>query len=123
MVTLAPTTDMASLKTIYVVHQPKDTHMVNQLIADNLGLRGVKATTGQGPAPTNVDAIITYVDQWRWDITLYLLQLTVTVREPKTNIPMASASSLHTSLTRLSPPEMVTETLNNIYNGKVPDEK
>jgi hypothetical protein len=118
-VTVAPTTNMPALKTIYVMHQPKDKERIDTLIADNLRLRGVNATNGSGPAPSNVDAVITYVDKWMWDITMYLLQLTVTVRDPKTEFPMATASSYHSSLTRLSPAEMVTETMNNIYNGKV----
>lgn len=118
-VTVAPTTDMQALKTIYVVHQPKDKERIDTLIADNLRLRGVKASNGDGPAPSNADAVITYVDKWMWDITMYLLQLTVTVRDPKTDFPMATASSHHTSLTRLSPVEMVNETIGNIYNGKV----
>jgi hypothetical protein len=110
---------MSALKNIYVMHQPKDKDKINVLIADNLSVRGVTATTGDGPVPANADAVITYIDKWMWDITMYLLQLTVTVRDPKTDFPMASASSLHGSLTRLSPTEMVAETLNNIYNGKV----
>lgn len=54
---------------------------------------------------------------------MYLLQLTVTVSDPKTNAQMATATSLHGSLTRLSPTEMVNETLSNIYNGKITEEK
>jgi len=122
-VSVTPTTDMSKLKTIYVVHQPKDKDQINVLIADKLRLKGVTATTGEGPAPSNVDAVITYIDKWMWDITMYLLQLTVTVRDPKTDYPMATANSYHASLTRLSPTEMVDETLDNIYRGKVPDGK
>lgn len=118
-VTVAPTTDMQALKTIYVMHQPKDKERIDTLIADNLRMRGVKASNGDGPVPSNADAVITYVDKWMWDITMYLLQLTVTVRDPKTEFPMATASSYHSSLTRLPPVDMVAETLNNIYNGKV----
>lgn len=122
-VSVAPTTDMASLKTIYVVHQPKDKNQINQLIAENLRSRGVTATTGAAPSANNVDAIVTYIDRWMWDITMYLLQLTVTVSDPKTNAQLATATSLHGSLTRLSPAEMVNETMSNIYNGKVEEEK
>jgi len=110
---------MKALNTIYVVHQPRDKERIDRLIADNLRLRGVKASNGDGPAPSNVDAVITYVDKWMWDITMYLLQLTVTVRDPKTDFLMASANPYHSSLKRLSPTEMVNEVMNNIYNGKV----
>jgi hypothetical protein len=122
-VSVASTTNMQSLKTIYVVHQPKDKNQINQLIAENLRYRGVTATTDASSSPSNVDAVITYIDRWMWDITMYLLQLTVTVSDPKTNAQIATATSLHGSLTRLSPVEMVNETLGNIYNGKVAEEK
>lgn len=118
-VTVAPTTDMKALNTIYVVHQPRDKERIDTLIADNLRMRGVKASNGDGPPPTNANAVITYVDKWMWDITMYLLQLTVTVRDPKTDSLMATANSYHSSLTRLSPAEMVNEVMNNIYNGKI----
>ena len=49
-----------------------------------------------------------------WDITLYLLELTVTLREPVHNQPLAVGNSYHTSLTRLSPQEMIEEVLSNI---------
>jgi hypothetical protein len=49
-----------------------------------------------------------------WDITLYLLELTVTVREPANGQALAVGNSYHTSLTRQSSHEMVTELLNNI---------
>ena len=100
-----------------------DKNQINQLIAENLRSRGVTATTGATPSANNVDAIVTYIDRWMWDITMYLLQLTVTVSDPKTNAQLATATSLHGSLTRLSPAEMVNETMSNIYNGKVEEEK
>lgn len=118
-VVVNPGTNMDSFKTVYVVRQPKDKEMINTIIAENLRKRGVNATAGNGPAPTNVDAVITYIDRWMWDITMYLLQLTVIVQDPKTERPLATATSLHGSLTRLTPTEMVDETLNNLYNGKV----
>ena len=46
---------------------------------------------------------------------MYLLELTVTIREPKTDFPMATGNSLHGSLTRLSPREMVEEVMGNIF--------
>jgi len=51
-----------------------------------------------------------------WDITMYLLELTVTVRNPSNDFPMAVGNSLHTSLTRKSPEEMVDEVMTNIFN-------
>lgn len=110
-----PTTDLSALKTMYVKHYPSDNSGVNQEIADKLRGKGVTVSTGSGPAPSNVDALVTYVDRWMWDITMYMLELTVTIRDPKTEAPLATGNSLHISLTRLSQTAMVDEVVNNIY--------
>lgn len=53
-----------------------------------------------------------------WDITMYMLELTITLRDPVNNTPLAVGNSLHSSLTRKSPEEMVDEVLTNIFNAK-----
>jgi hypothetical protein len=45
---------------------------------------------------------------------MYVLELTITVRDPKTDYPLASGNSMHTSLTRKSPTEMVAEVIDSI---------
>ena len=45
---------------------------------------------------------------------MYLIELTITFREPETRAAVGSGNSYHTSLTRLSPEQMVDEVLNNI---------
>lgn len=113
-----PTTDLKSLKTMYVVKIPEDSGGTNVLIADKLRTKGVAVTTGTEPPPSNIDAVVTYVDRWMWDITMYMLELTVTIRDPKSNFPLATGNSFHTSLTRLAPKEMVNEVVENIYKGQ-----
>jgi hypothetical protein len=49
-----------------------------------------------------------------------MLELTVVVRDPKTDFPLATGNSLHTSLTRKSPKEMVDEVTTNIFKGVKP---
>ncbi|MBL8397726.1 MAG: hypothetical protein JNL84_06205 [Candidatus Accumulibacter sp.] len=114
--TVDPGTDLTKLKTMYVKKIPADNGGTNVLIADKLASKGVSVTTGEGAAPAGVDALVTYIDRWMWDITMYMLELTVTLRDPNTNLPLASGNSFHTSLTRLSPKEMVNEVIDNIYN-------
>jgi hypothetical protein len=109
-----PSADFAALKTVHVVKIPEETAGINTLIADDLRGRGYTVSTST-EAVSNVDAVVTYVDRWMWDITMYLLELTVTIREPKTDFPMATGNSLHGSLTRLSPREMVEEVMGNIF--------
>jgi hypothetical protein len=46
-----------------------------------------------------------------------MIELTVNFRDPKTNFPLATGNSLHTSLTRKSPDAMVEEVLANIQSA------
>jgi len=111
--TVDPGAKLDTVKTFYVKHHEPDERRIDKLIADNLRVRGYQVTTGE-PVPAQVDAVVTYVDKWFWDITMYMLELTVQFREPKTDFPLATGNSFHTSLTRKSPPEMVDEVLGNI---------
>ena len=109
-----PTADLKSMKSMHVVKIPNETAGIDTLIADDLRRRGYTVTTGT-EKPDSVDAVVTYVDKWMWDITMYLLELTIMIREPKTDFPLATGNSLHASLTRKSPPEMVEEVMGNIF--------
>jgi len=117
--TLTPGTDLSQTKTYYVVQVPADERGIQNLIRDNLLKRGFSATAGpEIPQGTyKADAVVTYVDKWMWDITMYMLELTITLRNPATGFPMAIGNSYHTSLTRKSPEEMVNEVVTNIFNN------
>lgn len=101
------------LKTMYVSKLEADGRGINVLIADKFRTRGYTVATGTDK-PTGVDAIVTYNDKWMWDITMYMIELTITVRDPKNDFPIATGNSFHTSLTRKSPTEMVDEVVENI---------
>ena len=117
--TLSPDVDLKTVKSAYVVKQPKDSRGINDLIAANLEKRGYAVTRGpELGTPYAADVAVTYVDKWMWDITMYLIELTVNVRDPKTGFPMAVGDSFHTSLTRKSPPEMVDEVLDNVFKAQ-----
>lgn len=117
--TVSPDADLVKVKSFYVVQQPNDKRGIEKIISDNLMARGFSARSGpETAAPgAGVDAVVTYVDRWMWDITMYMIELTLTVRNPANNFPLATANSFHTSLTRKSPPEMVDEVLTNIFNA------
>jgi hypothetical protein len=117
--TLSPGADLSTIKSFYVVHQPKDTHQLQNLIRDRLLAEGYKATAGPESerASNQADSVVTYVDRWMWDMTLYLLELTITLRDANNNFPLAVGNSYHTSLTRLSSEEMVNEVITNILNA------
>jgi len=87
-----PAAKLDTLKTFHVKPFEKDERGTDKLIAENLRARGYKVSTGaQAAGP--VDATVTYIDKWFWDITMYMLELTVTIRDPKTDYPLATGNS------------------------------
>jgi hypothetical protein len=114
--TVDPSANLAGIKTVHVVRLEKDERGVNKLIADRLNTMGFNATTSLTKT-SDADAIVTYADKWMWDITMYMIELTVVVRDPKNDFALATGNSLHTSLTRKSPVEMVDEVTTNIFKG------
>ena len=115
---LTPGSDLGAIKTVYVVKQPKDTKDIDDLFRVALEKRGI--TVIKGPELSMAypaDAALTYVDRWNWDITMYLIELTVNLRDPKSGFPLAMGNSMHTSFNRKSPPVMVDEVLNNMFNA------
>jgi hypothetical protein len=116
--TLTPGADLSKVKSIYVVLEDGDDRKIDELIAENLTKRGYKVTRGtQKTPPYEVDAVLTYADKWMWDITMYMLQLQVILRDGSM-FPLSTATSLHTSLTRKSPTEMVDEVVGNVLTAK-----
>lgn len=120
-----PGMNLSQADVFYVERFGPDNRGLEKIIADNLTVRGYKATYGEeNMAPDEATVIVTYVDKWTWDITMYLLELTVTFRDPETGVAIGSGNSYHTSLTRQSPEEMIDEVLGNIFEAqKHPQEK
>ena len=111
-----PSASLTNTTSFYVIKLGPDGRGINKLISDKLVYMGHKSTTGLGvDIPSNVDIVVDYADKWMWDITMYMLELTITFRDPKTDVPLGSGNSYHTSLTRKSPQEMVDEVLTNIF--------
>jgi hypothetical protein len=111
--TVDPQAKLDTLQSFHVQHFEKDERGTDKLIAENLRVRGYQVSTGKD-VPPKVDAVVTYVDKWFWDITMYMLELTINFREPNTNFPLATGNSYHTSLSRKAAPEMVDEVVGNI---------
>lgn len=108
-----PKADLSIIKSLTVL-KDKDEKGVSLLIENKLRSMGFQIVPEE-ISQSGVDAIVTYRDHWMWDITMYMLELTITIKEPKTGFTLASGNSYHTSLTRKSPEEMVDEVINNIF--------
>jgi len=108
-----PDANLTAIKTVHVVHATEDGRNINELITQQLTQMGFVATTSADKRK-DVDANMTYVDRWMWDLTMYMVELTVVLRD-ESDFPLAKANSLHTSLTRLTPKEMVQEVTTNLF--------
>lgn len=113
--TVDPSADLVGVKSIYVQKLAPDERGINVLIANKLKSMGYEVDTGAFSRDDEVDVLVTYKDKWMWDITMYMLELTVVIRDPKNDFPLASGNSFHTSLSRKAPEEMVDEVVENIF--------
>ncbi|MFA5631130.1 MAG: hypothetical protein WC997_06445 [Porticoccaceae bacterium] len=112
-----PSIQLSTYNIFYVVRQPRDERGIEKLIAAELTALGKTAFSGEAAAdPEAYDVVVTYIDKWSWDITTYMLELKVELRDPRTNYVIASGHSHRTSLKRKSPEGMVKEVLNQIFS-------
>lgn len=115
--TVTPGADISAAKTFYVAKRTSDERDIQDLVQAGLAKRGYSARVGADESsPPGVDVLVTYVDRWMWDITMYMVELTIVFRNPANKFPLATGNSFHTSLTRKSPVEMVDEVLGNIFD-------
>ena len=111
-----PSADLSGLETFYVAKFGPDERGIEQIIAAELNKIGKQATAGASPTPPSpVDAVVTYQDKWMWDITMYMLELTIDLRDPETNYKLATGRSYRTSMARKKPEEMAAEVLGEIF--------
>jgi hypothetical protein len=107
---------LQSCKTFYIVQSDTDNRGISTMIQKELTLFGKQAISGpRSSIPSGIDAIVTYYEDWKWDLTWYLLNLLIQFRDPETNVLLGSAASYRTSLARTDPQEMVWEVLYTIF--------
>ncbi len=112
-----PAANLSSLESFVVVKFSDDDRGIEGLIADELNGRGKTAiATDSRPDQVAADALVTYEDSWFWDITMYMLELNIQIRDPNTDYVLASGTSHRTSLARRSPEEMVEEVIGEIFS-------
>lgn len=116
-----PGADVAPLKRFYVQKLPADGRGIEQLIEKRLNQMGYVAGSGASETPSSsVDAIVTYQDKWMWDITMYMIELSIQFRDPQSRMVLATGHSMRTSLVRKDPEGMVDEVLTEMFKGEQP---
>lgn len=98
--------DLSPLRSFYAVHSPDDAHGIDQLIAHQLDLLGLAATSGPAAAqPAGVDGEVTYLATW---VDNNLFKLEIEIRPAGRGFKGVRAGSY---LQRKQPPGMVHELL------------
>ena len=78
----------------------------SELPADDARLRGF-------------DVLVVYEDRWQWDMSNYLIDLKIELRDARTNRTITSGHSYQTSLARKEPDTVVTKVVDGLL-GKEP---
>lgn len=115
-----PNTNFAAIKKYYVQKSPTDNRGLEKIIVERLNKFGFQATSGIDTKPSYpVDALVIYKDRWMWDMTMYMLEISIELHDPNTNFIFSSGKSYRTSLARKSPEFMIDEVLRDIFKGKI----
>lgn len=115
--TVDPSLNWGAIKSLHVKQLEGEDGSTRKLIAEKFRSSGFAVTSDPEPM-AQPDAVVTYLDRWMWDITMYMLELTITLQDPRTGVAVAVGNSLHTSLVRKSPKEMVDEVVENILKKR-----
>jgi hypothetical protein len=100
------------LGNIYVQHFSPDKRNLNYIIADKLTQLGYPTTPlDTNDIPNDAKIVITYVDNWQWDITNYLIKIKIDFRNAESKQLVITGESFRTSLARKSPEFMIQEAL------------
>jgi hypothetical protein len=98
-----PASRLSEMKRFYVQHQPRDSRNIHLAIREELQAFGFEVDAGRGEPAGEYDAIVTYVDRYVWDMTMYCLQLTVYLHDTRTGYITATGWSRRPSLVRKTP--------------------
>lgn len=101
----------------YVIFSENDDRALHEMLRTAMIARGLDASSGFADrVPADATYIVEYGSQWQWDLTWYLLHLSVRIYEPNERLLIASAHSERTSLVRRPAEEVVAETLHALFH-------
>ena len=68
------------------------------------------------PKPADVEAVLVYFDRWDWDMTTFMYQLTIYIKDPKEENVLGAGKSFRNTFAREDPELMVKEVLDSILD-------
>ena len=118
-VQVAPGAQLGQLHHIFVEHLLSDGHNVDELIARELRRLGYDASAGPlTMMPEGTEAIIAYQPVWTFDLTTYLIELDLAVREAKSGKEIGVARVFRPSVTSNDTGTMVARVVDPLFTKK-----
>ncbi|MBE9544986.1 MAG: hypothetical protein IMF02_10865 [Proteobacteria bacterium] len=116
---ISPGINLADYHDYYVVRHDRDMRHIDKFIKNEMQKLGLNAQSGPiDSKPPEVDVIVNYIDKWHWDITVYMLRLTIDFRDAKSDVLLATGKSEHPSFGRKPPEFHAREILESIFKEK-----
>lgn len=100
----------------FVQNHGNDSRGLDRMIADEIRSRGFEAESGvAGARPSGSDVLVVSEDRWMWDMSNYLIFLRIDLRDPETNVLLATGSSYQTSFARKPENEVVATIIAGMF--------
>jgi hypothetical protein len=111
--------DLTKYQHIFVSRLLTDGHGVADIIAHELRHRGYDALSGPLTLrPANTEIVVTYVDDWNFDFTYYMIQIDLQVSDAHTGSLLATGVYFKPSVVGRSPVQMVDAVLDKLFSVK-----
>ena len=103
----------------FIENHGEDARGIDGLIAQEIRSRGLNANSGPPDArPTEFDVLVVYEDRWQWDMSMYLLFLRIDLRDPATNVLLATGSSYQSSGARKPERQVVAQIITGMFGPR-----
>lgn len=112
-----PGAHLDHLKRIYVQHRIGDDRNIHLSIQKELQELGLAVEAGEAAHTGEFDAVVTYIDRYMWDMSMYCAQLTIYVRDTRTGQIVATGSSYRPSLVRKTPEGHARLIVRELFGG------
>ena len=111
------TADFGKYHHLWVEQDMADDHRIDLIIADELRALGYEVETGPLTMMPirGIDAIVSYKDEWTWDFKTYMIDIEITVQEPKSPHVVGRGRYFRPGLVGKSPERMVREVVRLVF--------
>jgi len=113
---IKPDAALSKYQRIWVKTNMDDNHGIAQYISNTLRARGIE--TGAGPLtmmPLNMQAVISYRDDWTWDFKDHMTSLVLSLQDNKIDYPIATAKYSGPAALTAVPNEVVEKLVTKLF--------